>query len=268
MDLAQLHATLTASPDPVAGGVQLTGEAGAEEVVLVKEYPGAATVPLPPPRPGRCGLALDRAVAERASCYAFAPDPVDPADLSDLLHVGAGVKRLAETPIGTVPVRMAPSAGSLQPVNVYVAASRVAGLPAGLYHYNPVRHDLDRLSDSDPRPALEAGCMQGFVATSPVALVLTCSLDRVLWHYGTRAYRSVHLDAGVLAQNLMLVATALGLGSCAVFGFFDRVLDELIGADGRDEFTTLVLAVGRQSPAVAASGPPARRKLGLTNSIS
>jgi SagB-type dehydrogenase family enzyme len=162
---------------------------------------------------------------------------------------------VVETPGGTIPVRMAPSAGSLQPVNLYVAATRVTGLEPGVHYYDPARHALNRVRATDPRPALAAGCMQDFVATSPATLILTCSLDRVLWHYGSRAYRSVHLDAGVQAHNLMLVATALGLASCAIFGDYDDHIDHLTGIDGRNEITALLLAIGHQARSGLSDGP-------------
>ncbi len=220
-------------------------------MALVKHYPGAASVALAhPARPW--SVDLDRLIAERTSTYAFADRPIALADLASLLHVGAGMKRLVETSEGTIPLRMAPSAGSLQPVNVYVAAAEVDDLNQGLHYYDPVRHALDLVSVDDPRPALEQGCMQPFVAASPAVLILTCSLDRVRWHYGSRAYRSVHLDAGVQAHNLMLVASGLGLGCCAVFGFFDEHLDRFVGIDGRDEFTTLLIPVGHLEATTAS----------------
>ncbi len=173
-------------------------------------------------------------------------------DLGALLHLGAGVKAIAETAEGTVPLRMAPSAGSLQPVNVYVAACDVTGVPPGIYSYHPVRHALDLVRRGDPRDALANGCLQEFVATAPATVVLTCSLDRVRWRYGSRAYRSVHLDAGVQCHNLLLVAADLGLGCCAVFGFFEERLDEILAIDGTTEFTTLVMPIGYP----ATTGPP------------
>ena len=241
-----VHGSLLASPDGSPGivdGID-NADAGADgEVALVKDYPGALSVELPAWR-GGLEATLEQAIVGRSSHYEFASRSLSLSDLGGLLHLGAGTKRLAEAPLGTVPVRMAPSAGSLQPVNLYVAARRVEGVEAALYHYHPVRHALELARPGDPGPAFASCFMQEFVAASPVVLVLTCSLDRVVWHYGPRAYRSAHLDAGVLAQNLMLAATGLGLASCAVFGFYDELLDAVLGADGHDEFTALALALG------------------------
>lgn len=45
-------------------------------------------------------------------------------------------------------------------------------------------------------------------------------------------------------QCLYLVATALGLNVCAIAGFRDDELNDLLGIDGHREFATLVFAVG------------------------
>jgi SagB-type dehydrogenase family enzyme len=86
--------------------------------------------------------------------------------------------------------------------------------------------------------------MQEFVSAAPVVCALTCSLDRVQWRYGARAYRSAHLDAGVMCQNLYLVGTALDLCVCAVFGFFEDRLQQLLHLDDDREYPTLLFTIG------------------------
>ena len=72
-------------------------------------------------------------------------------------------------------------------------------------------------------------------------------VSRLTWKYGTsKSYRLAHLETGVVCQNIHLVATALGLGSCMVFGFDDEQIDALLGLDGRREFTTLLIAIGNK----------------------
>jgi SagB-type dehydrogenase family enzyme len=73
-------------------------------------------------------------------------------------------------------------------------------------------------------------------------------MPRIYWKYRARGYRFVHADAGVLAQNLYLVGTALKLSTCAVAAYYDDLLNRLVGVDGRDEFTILLFAVGNKIP--------------------
>jgi nitroreductase len=52
------------------------------------------------------------------------------------------------------------------------------------------------------------------------------------------------MEAGFLGENLHLAAEMLGLGACAVAGFSDTVLEELLDIDGEDEMALLLLTVG------------------------
>jgi SagB-type dehydrogenase family enzyme len=53
------------------------------------------------------------------------------------------------------------------------------------------------------------------------------------------------LEAGHIAQNLCLAATAMGLGACPVGAFFDDDLNALLELDGRDEAALYIVAVGK-----------------------
>jgi nitroreductase len=52
------------------------------------------------------------------------------------------------------------------------------------------------------------------------------------------------LEAGHVAQNLNLVATALGLGCVNIGGYFDREIDEYLDLDGITHSTIYMLAIG------------------------
>jgi SagB-type dehydrogenase family enzyme len=77
-----------------------------------------------------------------------------------------------------------------------------------------------------------------------VIVVLTTVLERSLWKYGDRGYRYQLLEAGHVAQNLNLVATALGLGSFNIGGFFDSDLANLLGLDIEEEIPLYGIALG------------------------
>jgi SagB-type dehydrogenase family enzyme len=67
---------------------------------------------------------------------------------------------------------------------------------------------------------------------------------RTRFKYGLRGYRFSLLEAGHLVQNVVLAATALGLPAVPLGGWYDRRLDELVGADGLDEASVYAVAVG------------------------
>ena len=69
-------------------------------------------------------------------------------------------------------------------------------------------------------------------------------MTRVRWKYGTRGYRFMHVDLGVLTQSLYLVATALDFTTCAVAAFDDDKANRLLRLDGRERFVSLLFAFG------------------------
>ena len=45
-------------------------------------------------------------------------------------------------------------------------------------------------------------------------------------------------------QNVVLAATALGIAALPLGGYYDRLLDGLVGADGLDEASVYALLLG------------------------
>ena len=222
------------------------GESDEDVVELYKEYPKYPAIALPS-AVDTLYMPLSQVLTTRASRYEYHEKPLDLQTISTLLHYAAGISRWVETPEGEqLPMRMAPSAGSLQPVNVYIIVNNVIDLSPGVYYYAPLGHELQIVLPGNVSTGLRRCSIQEFVADVPAIVVLTCSVDRVQWCYGDRAYRSVHLDAGVMCQNLYLVATALELAGCAIFGFFEDRLQQLLQIDNDCEIPTLLFPIGYQ----------------------
>ncbi len=144
-----------------------------------------------------------------------------------------------------IPLRTYPSAGARQPLELYVLAERVQGLPQGLFHYNPLEHTLEHLAEGELLAPLVTACWdQEFLAEASAIFVLTVVYARTRSRYGYRAYRYVHLDAGAAAQNLYLACEAMGLGTVFVGAFQDDALAHLLGVDPDHEFPVAVLPIG------------------------
>jgi SagB-type dehydrogenase family enzyme len=75
-------------------------------------------------------------------------------------------------------------------------------------------------------------------------LFITAQFERSLFKYRDRGYRFILLEAGHVAQNMNLAATALGLGSVDIGGYFDRQADELLGLDGLTHSTIYMVGIG------------------------
>ena len=210
-------------------------------VLDYKRYATSGTIALPTSVTA-VDVRLDDVIRARRSRTVFANAPIDLDDLSRLLALGAGV-----TQDGDIPRRAAPSAGALYPIEAYPWLFHVDGVAPGLYHYAPLAHALEfvKVLDGwkDLWPVLDRGLQD---ATPAVAFVLTARLPRVQSKYGERGYRFALMESGHIAQNLVLVATALGLNSLPVGGFFDAGLTHLLGIDGDDEVAVYVILAGKQ----------------------
>ncbi len=126
--------------------------------------------------------------------------------------------------------RAAPSAGALYPLEVYLLAGSVIGLPVGVYRYRSQEHDLARLATTDLRKELAAAAHgQSFMQSAAIVLVITGVYERTRKKYGQRARRYVHIEAGHAAQNVYLQAEARGLGTLLVGAFDDARVHSLLG---------------------------------------
>jgi SagB-type dehydrogenase family enzyme len=110
-------------------------------------------------------------------------------------------------------LRAAASAGALYPVEVYVVCGDLAGLPAGVYHFNPVEFALRRLRDGDHRPFLALAAADGAIERASTTLVLSGISWRTTWKYGERGYRHLFWDAGADELRIHLAPMLLGGGT-------------------------------------------------------
>ncbi len=58
--------------------------------------------------------------------------------------------------------------------------------------------------------------------TATVLIFITALFERSTFKYQDRGYRFTLIEAGHVAQNMKLTATALGFSSVNLGGFFDR----------------------------------------------
>jgi SagB-type dehydrogenase family enzyme len=185
--------------------------------------------------------ALEQAIAARRSARTFSGEAITQRELGRLLRYSYGT---TEPALG---YRAVASAGALYPLELYAVAWKVEGLEPAVYHYDPLSHRLDVVERGDFLPTLSR-CLwlDGIDAeNAALALVITAFFVRSTIRYRERGYRMILLEAGEVAQSLGLLATAMGLASCAVGGFLDNDLSRLLGADGYAEAALLPMIVGR-----------------------
>ncbi|MCP3904992.1 MAG: SagB/ThcOx family dehydrogenase [Planctomycetes bacterium] len=179
------------------------------------------------------GMALSEAIATRRSVRAFRKTLLTPAQVGSICWSAQGITDSAEGR------RAAPSAGALYPMTVYVVDAD------GVFEYRPKKHALRRVRAGDVRADLRAAALdQSCVDAAPTCLVVAMTVKRSARKYGTWGERYCLIEAGHIAQNALLQATALGLGGVPVGAFDDDRVAAILGLpDGCEPVYMLPLGV-------------------------
>src|SRR5712692_11436567 len=99
----------------------------------VKHYRNAHQIRLSAPQ---TNSEFAQVLLARRTWRRFSPRPIELDALATLLGLTWGAQRWIEFPgLGRLALKTSPSGGARHPIEVYVAALRVKGLPRGLYHY-------------------------------------------------------------------------------------------------------------------------------------
>ena len=183
-------------------------------------------------------LSLERVLSKRRSIREYHPGPLTLAEVSQLLWAPQGLTS-AEG------LRTAPSAGALYPLELYLVAGDLSGLPSGIYRYLSRYNELHRVVTGDKRASLAAAAFgQKWVKESAAVVVFAAVYERVTIKYGERGVRYTHIEVGHAAQNLSLQAAALNLGTVTVGAFNDAAVKKLLHM-GDDEQPLYLMPLGR-----------------------
>ena len=213
-------------------GKEITGE-----VTVLADFGG-----------GICEDSYTKLLDIRRSVRKYADAPMSQSQLAFMLWSVQGIQDYRGD---VATLRPVPSGGARHPFETYIAVKNVDGLKPGLYHYLPAQDigekkcTVQRLGDEigDERiTAMLAG--QAWAAKAPVVLFYSCIPYKAEWRYVDMAHRVALIDLGHAGQNAMLSAAALGLGSCCIAAYDQKLCDEALGLDGLDEYTVYAISVG------------------------
>jgi SagB-type dehydrogenase family enzyme len=182
---------------------------------------------------------VEKALRGRRSIRDFKRQPLSIAEISQLLWAAQGI-----TASGGL--RTAPSAGALYPLEVYLVAGNVEGLPEGIYKYRPDGHEVIRTLEGDKRMELSRAALdQSSIRDAAAVLLLTAVYGRTTSKYGERGIRYVHIEIGHAGQNVCLQAVALNLGA-VVIGAFDDSRVKTIAKLMPKEEPLYMIAIGKK----------------------
>ena len=172
----------------------------------------------------------------------------DLQDLGRLLYFSAGITKQRAHPGGEIYFRAAACTGALYEIELYVVTGALAGLDAGVYHFNPADVSLRLLRKGDFRRNLaQATAMEPAVAHAPATIICTGTYWRNAWKYQARTYRHFGWDNGTLLANMLAVSAASGLPAEIVLGFVDGEVNRLLDLDTRREVSMCLVPIGRKS---------------------
>ena len=164
--------------------------------------PAQKTIELPAPKLDG-SVSLEKALATRRSIRNYSGKSFTMEQIGQLAWAGQGITEK------TRGLRTAPSARASYPIKLYLVAQ------SGLYLYLPEKHALQVLAETDLRQKLSR---QPSVAQAGCNIVIASRVRNTSAKYGDRADKWAFLEAGHIAQNILLEATSMGLGGVPIGG--------------------------------------------------
>lgn len=177
-------------------------------------------------------FSLDKAMEQRRSVRSFDSKTLTQKQISQLLWAAQGITN------HTRGLRVAPSAGALYPLQLYMVKND------GVWVYLPHEHALNRITDKDLRAALSNCCLQqSAIKQAALNLVITADYSVVANKYGNRAIRYTHFEVGHVAQNILLEVVSLGLAAVPIGALEDAAVQKLLNLPS-NQTALYVIAVG------------------------
>lgn len=152
------------------------------------------------------------------------PQELTADSIAHLLQLSLGLSAWKRYGTTRWALRCNPSSGNLHPTEGYLICPELPGLPAGVHHYRPDRHCLER------RAAAPLAWSGG------VLLALTGIHWREAWKYGMRAFRYCQHDCGHALVALSYAAAALGWQARLLPDWGDDQIAALTGIERAADF--------------------------------
>lgn len=142
-------------------------------------------------------------------------------DFFDVIAARRSVRSYKDDPVPDELIRKlidaacwAPSGGNLQPWTFYVIKDQQT--KESIVQATYIGFDK------------ETGRPQQWINTAPVLILIGADMKRPRARYGSFGTKLVVLDVAAAIENLLLAATALGLGSCWIAGFDTAQITQIL----------------------------------------
>jgi len=172
--------------------------------------------------------------------------PLSQVELTTCLYAGLGILKFRSIPpMGEMPIKMTPSGGARNPFDAYMQCRNITDLPNGLYHYSGVEHSLGLVNNQSSPSAASILGEQLWIDDAAVIIFLVANFDRTMWKYSHPVgYKAVMLEAGHIAQNIILAANELGFYGSPTAAVMSSRFEEMMEEKNMNKSCVYAVALG------------------------
>ena len=155
-------------------------------------------------------VSLEQLLSKRRSVREFGGKSLNHTQIGQLAWAGQSITEANKG------YRTAPSAGGIYPITLYFATRD------GFFSYNPQLHALEEVASTDMRGKIAAVAQQEVIGAAPCNIIIAGSIAKLVPKYAHKSRRFMMMEAGHVAQNILLQAVSLQLAAVSV-GDFETV---------------------------------------------
>lgn len=168
---------------------------------------------------------LDEVLQNRRSVREYQNISISAQELSNLLWAAQG------NTDGNSGKRTAPSGQQIYPITLHVVVNRGDDVPTGVYTYHVSGHQLIRELDKTGEQNLIEALGQKSVTSSAACIIMSGNYSPYQKFDTDMANQSMYLEAGHIAQNILLELTSLDLSGVPLAGFNYENVGNVLGLD-------------------------------------
>lgn len=185
-------------------------------------------------------------IKDRYSIRDYKNIPIKFKEFSQILHYSMGLKCIGRGAYDQreFPFKYCNSQGGLNHLDLYLIVNNVEGVEQGLYYYDFIKDRIYQVDKGNMRSLIgEVNFQNEFSTYSSFLAIIVTDLSRVVPKYYKRAYRMAHVDAGILAGYLQLVAENNNVNSCVIAGYLEHKLEDILNLSEND-YPVLTMSFG------------------------
>lgn len=174
-------------------------------------------------------------------------------ELSNILYYAQGISgeiNLSGNMGGNnrIKLRNTPSGGGLYPVNLYMYLSNVSGVKEGIYLYYPYCHGIKPINlDVQNINKYDFAEFGSIIANNlNIFFIYVFNMYINSRKYGDAGAAFAFIEAGEIGENIQMISTAIGYGSCDIGGYEKQYLENMLRIDGLTNQVIHMTIIGKE----------------------